>query len=202
MKLVVNIYEKWIWLVTFLVIAVAAAITLPKFAGIQPYIILSSSMEPAIPTGSLVFVNTRARQMHEGDIITFTMLNGNEEITVTHRIMKITDAGFVTKGDNNEVEDLSLLTADRIVGKCEASIPYAGYAMSKLTPNIMMAAAAWLLGLHAFGFVFDSIVNDGGDSRSNKPEIPRGFKIKNIISFKKAERSDRSDIRDLICRKK
>lgn len=163
MKRVAGIYEKCIWFITILMIVAAAVVTLPKFVGIQPYIILSSSMEPTIQTGSLVFVNTRDKQVADGDITTFTMTNGKDEITVTHRIVEATDEGFVTKGDNNEVEDLNILTADRIVGKYVMSIPYAGYVMSKVTRKVIIVVIAWLFGLHAFGFVLDTIAEDDND---------------------------------------
>jgi hypothetical protein len=45
-------------------------------------------MEPTIPTGSLVYVNTKDTQVSEGDIVTFFLSNGTDEINVTHRVEK------------------------------------------------------------------------------------------------------------------
>lgn len=166
-----KIYEKCLWCVTILAMLAAAVVTVPKLAGIWPYIILSSSMEPTIPTGSLVFVNTKDKQAANGDIVTFSMTNGKDEITVTHRIVETTDEGFITKGDNNEVNDLKLLTADRIVGTYAASVPYAGYIMSKITKKRLVVAVGWLFGAHLFGFVLESITEDGKTNDSRPKQI-------------------------------
>lgn len=164
-----KIYEKCLWFITILAMLAAAVVTVPKLAGIWPYMILSSSMEPTIPTGSLVFVNTKDKQAANGDIVTFSMTNGKDEITVTHRIVETTDEGFITRGDNNEVNDLKLLTADRIVGTYATSVPYAGYIMSKITKKSLVVAIGWLFGAHLFGFVLGSITEDS-ETKDSRPK--------------------------------
>ncbi len=174
MRRALKVYEKTVWFITILGLTAAAVLTLPKLVGIQPYIILSASMEPVIPTGSLVFVNTRDKQVSDGDIIAFTMLNGSDSITVTHRIVETAEEGFVTKGDNNAVQDLRLLTSDRIVGKYVTGIPYAGYLLARLTKKIILVAAAWLFGLHMAGSLFDAVFCSSEDTAQHARD-PRGI---------------------------
>ncbi|MDO5348481.1 MAG: signal peptidase I [Lachnospiraceae bacterium] len=178
-----KIYEKCLWFITILAMLAAAVVTVPKLAGIWPYMILSSSMEPTIPTGSLVFVNTKDKQAANGDIVTFSMTNGKDEITVTHRIVETTDEGFITKGDNNDVNDLKPLTADRIVGTYAASVPYAGYIMSKITKKGLVVAIGWLFGAHLFGFVLESITEDS-ETKDSSPKHIKDQKQTNQISPK------------------
>lgn len=90
----------------------------PDFMGYKPFIVLSGSMEPVFASGDLVLVKeVPADSLNEGDIIAFR--EGNA--VVTHRIMTITAEDgarhFVTKGDNNNVEDRIAVTDDKIEGK-------------------------------------------------------------------------------------
>ena len=60
--------------------------------GIQPYVVESGSMEPAIETGSVCFINKRALydDMKVGDIIAFKI---DEKSYATHRINSISENG-------------------------------------------------------------------------------------------------------------
>ena len=51
------------------------------------------------------------------------------EPSVVHRVIKITNEGFTTKGDNNETEDLIKTTKENYIGKNIFSIPKVGYAV-------------------------------------------------------------------------
>lgn len=99
--------------------------------GINPFIVLSGSMEPAIQTGSICFVDTRATydNIKAGDIIAF---KAGRVTLVTHRISVVTDAGLVTKRDANKVSDGLSATEDNFVGRTLFSIPYAGYCSKAL----------------------------------------------------------------------
>ena len=53
-----------------LVIVVCIPLTVPRIAGYQIYTVISGSMEPEIPTGSLVYVkNTAPSGIEKGDVI-------------------------------------------------------------------------------------------------------------------------------------
>ena len=70
-----------------LVIVVCILLTVPRIAGYQIYTVISGSMEPEIPTGSLVYVkNTAPSGIEKGDVIAFygSLENGS---IITHRVV-------------------------------------------------------------------------------------------------------------------
>ena len=92
----------------------------------------SGSMEPAIKTGAIVFVEQASiEQVREGDIITYQD-NGNN--LITHRVVEAHRAGssmrLVTKGDANENPDPEPVYRGEVVGKAQFSIPLIGYAVA------------------------------------------------------------------------
>ena len=122
-----KIIKGLINVLTTLIIVVGVIFIGLYICGITPYVVLSGSMEPTIKTGSLCFINKHAKyeQIKEKDIIAFKS-NGT---LVTHRVDEINDDGFVTKGDNNDNQDGSLVTNDNFVGKNIFWIPKAGFVI-------------------------------------------------------------------------
>jgi len=119
-------------LTSAIIIVVAVLILISVFPVTGDHKILvvkSGSMEPAIHTGSVVFVSPQ-EEYKINDIITFAG-RGGEENSITHRVVEIEDANgkksFVTKGDANNAEDENKITPDKIIGKVLFSVPYAGY---------------------------------------------------------------------------
>lgn len=101
---------------------------------VKPFVVQSGSMEPAIPTGSVVFSFPQSNYQ-QGDVITF-FANGSKKQTVTHRIEFKTypdgidkDPVYLTAGDANEELDNWQVTGDQIIGKSSLTVPYLGYAV-------------------------------------------------------------------------
>lgn len=116
-----------------IVVAVLILISIFPVTGNHKILVVKSgSMEPAVKTGSVVFVSPQ-EEYNINDIITFAG-RGNTESSTTHRIVNIEDANgkknFVTKGDANNAEDESRVSLDKIIGKVLFSVPYAGYAVA------------------------------------------------------------------------
>lgn len=114
-------------LLSLLVIAVLP-LALPKALGYTPYQILTGSMEPAIPTHSVVYVKRcEASQLQAGDIITYR-LGSESELVQTHRIEAIDpeQALFTTKGDANLSVDQTKVKAENIIGRVVFHIPQYG----------------------------------------------------------------------------
>ena len=89
--------------------------------------VYTGSMEPAIPVGSIVVIKpANPNTLKVGDIICFK-IESESSTTVTHRIINITDEGFITKGDANEDPDKWIVKKENIIGKVIAVIPYLGY---------------------------------------------------------------------------
>lgn len=79
--------------------------------------------------GDVLFVKkSQASEIRTHDVITFHV---DEIGPVTHRVVDVVDQqgeiAFVTKGDNNNVEDEKKVTADMLVGKQVWVIPKVGW---------------------------------------------------------------------------
>lgn len=88
----------------------------PVIHGIRSFVVLSGSMEPNLPLGSIVF--TKAVKYYQaGDVIAFKQ----GEVTITHRIFDVQRQGnkfvYQTKGDANEGLDIRTVSGDQVLGK-------------------------------------------------------------------------------------
>ncbi len=90
---------------------------------LRPYVVLSGSMEPDYPTGSVILTNTTPDEIGTQDVITYR--TGGQ--LITHRVVRMNEEGYVTKGDNNPTEDPGTVSPDQVVGKVISCIPYVGY---------------------------------------------------------------------------
>lgn len=103
--------------------------------GIQSFVVLSGSMEPQLPVGSIIYVQPQIAYA-AGDIIAFKNQAGQ---TITHRVADIRfDEGttYITKGDANNVKDTAPVPTDKIIGKTYFHIPYVGFFINYLkTPK-------------------------------------------------------------------
>lgn len=126
---------KTVWnIVTSILVLCALALAVllagPKLVGIHPFGVLTGSMEPSYPVGSLIYVKpVDAARLKSGDVITFLVDENNT--TATHRIVEVvhdTDGKlrFLTKGDANDTVDPTLVLEDNVVGSPIATIPYLG----------------------------------------------------------------------------
>lgn len=83
----------------------------PTIFGYRPMFICSGSMEPTIKTFSVIVGKpVNAEDIHVGDICTYER-NG---LMICHRIIDITDDGFIFKGDNNGSADTPAVSPDSI----------------------------------------------------------------------------------------
>lgn len=100
-------------------------------------VVLSGSMEPAFHRGDLLFLtNFREEPVRVGDIVVFKV--EGRDIPIVHRVIKLHEkengtVKFLTKGDNNSVDDRGLyapgqlwLTKNDIVGRARGVLPYVG----------------------------------------------------------------------------
>lgn len=119
-------------LVLLVLLAAAAVLLVPMLFGYKEMVVVSGSMEPAIPVGSLVYVKPlEADQLETGDICTYYL--SDRETFVTHRVMSI-DKGaqtLVTQGDANDTEDGDV-SFSQVYGRAEFHLPYLGIAIQNL----------------------------------------------------------------------
>jgi signal peptidase len=87
--------------------------------------VFSGSMEPAIPVGGIVVIKpVDPETLKIGDIICFQL---SESTSITHRIINITDEGFITQGDANEDPDQWIVKKENVIGKVIFTVPFIGY---------------------------------------------------------------------------
>lgn len=103
-----------------------------RLFGVQVFTVLSGSMDPFYPVGSVIYVkDTEPAELWVGDVVTF---EADEDLVVTHRIVSAEAATddpqtiyFRTKGDANDNIDADFLTMDRVIGEPFFVIPKIGF---------------------------------------------------------------------------
>lgn len=141
--------------IILLVLAVLAGLLIiPKLMGYEEMAVLTGSMEPNYPVGSLIFVKEiEPDQLEVGDVITYRL---DSDTVVTHRIVEIDKEAqtVTTKGDANSSNDGSPVPYSEIVGKAHFKIPYLGYvSMNIKTPKGIMAICGVLIAIILLTFL-------------------------------------------------
>lgn len=140
--------------VMVLVVLLALTLVGGRLFGMQTYAVLSGSMEPAYPTGALLYVRkVDPADIQPGQVITFLL---DEHTVATHRVLEVIpdpeEAGiyrYRTKGDANEAADAGLVHCKNVLGTPVACVPYLGYVITWIQnppgTYIAISAAAVLL---------------------------------------------------------
>lgn len=112
--------------------------------GFRSYTVESGSMKPGIIPGDVALVKSvDTNDLEVNDVITFKY----EGFTVTHRIVEKEETGFITKGDNNNVEDREIVPKEDVIGEVIAVIPKLGHAIVFLSKPIVIFLSLIMLGL-------------------------------------------------------
>lgn len=117
--------------------------------------VVSGSMEPTIRTGDLIIINQRKKEYQENDIVTFVDVNGS---FVTHRIVGMTNGGYLTKGDANKSVDPGYVRKEKIVGTYVFKINKFGYVVKSIQ-NPITLVLVFIIGVMAC--IVISIDKDG-----------------------------------------
>ena len=164
MKLLNFLFKILSWIV-IAAIVIFMVIAAPILMGFRPVVVLSGSMEPTFPVGSIVYYHACSfEELEVGDPITFRA----EDALVTHRITTVNGISrtVVTKGDNNETEDPVPVEESEIVGKAtKFAVPYAGYFVMYGKQPIAIAIMA---GILLIDYILESIVS--GKKEEKKDE--------------------------------
>lgn len=116
---------------TVLAVLALVMIVAPAVMRAAPYTVLTGSMDPTMPPGSLVVTRpTPVEDIQTGDVITYQLRSGEPEV-VTHRVIgtgwnATGDVMLVTKGDANDVADEPVRT-EQVRGVVAYDVPYLGY---------------------------------------------------------------------------
>lgn len=143
------------------------SVLVPRLAGATPFTILTGSMRPGMPPGTLVVVKpTAVAEISVGDVITYQLTSG-EPTVVTHRVVA---KGFdlsgnitlTTKGDANDAEDEKLVVPAQVRGVRWYSIPHLGRAVNVVKSSqrdVVGVVVAGLLAGYA-GLMFVGSIRD------------------------------------------
>lgn len=135
-------------LLLILVLAACIPLTVPRFFGCQIYSVVSGSMEPSIPVGSLVYIKAVAPEdVQEGDVAAFYGAVDSASI-ITHRVVENrTFMGeLITKGDANQEADINPVSYEQFIGRVEHSFPRLGALAELFTSHVGKIAAGGLIG--------------------------------------------------------
>ena len=160
-------------LFALILIFVALLISVRLF-GIQVYSVISGSMEPEYPVGSLIYVKKAdPSDISVGDVITFVLPSNTP---ATHRVVRIDEQNrcFYTKGDANEAEDGSLVHYKNVIGTPIFSIPYLGYVANYIQhpPGMYIAISAGAV-LLLLVFIPDIFADEDDKNESKKKKYSR-----------------------------
>ena len=145
---ILNIVVPILLIILTLNLMTAKSNKLFEIIGYRSYTVLSGSMEPEFYPGDIVITKHKNKtDINLNDIVTFRDKDG---VIITHRIIEETPQGYITKGDNNNVEDAEMITVNNIIGEVKFSIPKVGYIIDFLSKPMVIATEMILLG----GFIF------------------------------------------------
>lgn len=170
--------SPWYWLfygvsaalLTVILGIAVIAVAMPRLMGAVPLTVLSSSMEPTYPPGTMLVVRPLAQdQLSEiriGDVISF-MPNSDDDTLVTHRVIGIRhyQTGgytFTTQGDANANVDAPV-HGFKVRAKVLYGIPWLGWVNNVINQQgnrawIIPTAAGLLFAYGAYTALFSAIV--------------------------------------------
>lgn len=121
------------WVVVLVATALLlAAVLVPRVAGATPYTVLTGSMKPDLPPGTLVVARPVAPdEIGIGSVVTYQVSSG-QPVVVTHRVVSqgIGQDGqpvFLTQGDANDAPDETWVQVAQVRGEVWYAVPYLGY---------------------------------------------------------------------------
>ncbi len=138
--------------------------------GVSVLRVVTGSMEPSIREGDYILIRkTDTSELKEGDIICFR--SEEDEIKGmlnTHRILSVTESGFVTKGDANKYPDERAVSPEAVVGKYEGKIGFLRWISSFASAEKLIFVAVVLLLTFVAGFEVRTIAKVTKEQRRSK----------------------------------
>jgi signal peptidase len=154
-------------LLLFVALIGVLVIVVPAATGSTPYTILTTSMEPTYPPGTLIVVKpTDPQSINVGDVVTY-QVKSNEPEVITHRVVQIVHSSdpdaelrFVTKGDNNGAAD-GEIRAVQVRGVVWYAVPWIGYINNLVNGDaraVVIPLVATALFLYAGWMIISSVI--------------------------------------------
>lgn len=147
-----RIIQNFLLLLIFL-IAISLG-TMILILHIKPCVILSGSMEPEIPTGSICFIDEKEKEAKVNDVICYE----RGDVNIIHRVIRLEDDGYITKGDNNDTHDFGVVRKEQIKGISKFHIPKVGYIANYIkTPKGVLTVLICFILFTGLGLTLDNI---------------------------------------------
>ena len=124
-------------------------LTLPRLFGYHIYSVISGSMEPAIPVGSLLYIEeTGPEELQEGEVIAFYGARDSAAI-ITHRVLenRVVMGELITKGDANQTNDMNPVPYANVIGEVACHVPGIGRAAELFTSAEGKMLAGGVIGV-------------------------------------------------------
>ena len=143
------------------------ASVVPRVMGMQSYAIISGSMEPAYPTGSLVYAEpAEGAALQAGDVAAFW----RDQDVIVHRVRENVSAEgeLVTKGDANDEVDIRPVPYQNVLGRVVFSVPYVGYFLIALGSTPGKLLLGWIVLMGVAFCVVGSVLSSLADRHQNE----------------------------------
>ncbi len=88
--------------------------------GIRPLVVTTDSMVPTLSVGEIIIgIPVEPEEIEVGDIVAYRAEEKNLWLqpVIVHRIIEVTDEGFIFQGDNNPKQDNAIVTEEQILFK-------------------------------------------------------------------------------------
>ena len=133
------------------VVLCTVPLAIPRAFGYQPYTVVSGSMEPAIPIGSLVYVKNQEPDGIGTDEVAAFYKNGDPGTIIIHRVVENDKVSgqLTTKGDANAEADFEPVAYSDCIGRVEMVFKGLGSWADMLTSSAGKKALFFLIGLAA-----------------------------------------------------
>ncbi|MEM2233425.1 MAG: signal peptidase I [Nitrososphaerota archaeon] len=116
-------------LVLILVIASAVLLTTQSLPGLMLLHVVSGSMEPNVPIGSIVLL-ARGDKPSVGDVAAYLLEVQGRRYVILHRVTGVTEDGrYVFSADAGDPYGTDLVEPERVLGRMLIAIPYLGYVV-------------------------------------------------------------------------
>lgn len=143
--------------------ALTVAVLVPRAVGATPYTILTSSMLPHLPPGTLVVDRPVGRdEVGVGSVVTYQLRSGEPEV-VTHRVVQVSHSlsgrlTYRTQGDANDTVDAAPVRPVQLRGELWYAVPHLG----RLNLLLSRGERQWLVYAAALGLSAYALVMFGG----------------------------------------
>jgi signal peptidase len=140
-----------------------AVIVVPAITHSVPLTVLTESMKPGLPPGTLLIVRpVDPANIRLGDVVTYQIKSGEPGV-ITHRVIAITTSAkdgekrFILQGDNNSAADPEPVRPVQVQGRLWYSVPYLGWVNNAVSGDrrgvivpiiagALLVYAAWSIG--------------------------------------------------------